>query len=425
MSKQLSFDEFLKEAVFSVSEFLDYVNTFLNSRKVSVQGEVTGANIHQTGFYFSMKDKDDGSVMDCYINPFMYRGLGFSIEDGMEVKVSGIPSVYKAKGRFSFRVESVELAGEGSLKKAYELLKKKLEEEGLFKRKRPLPEFISSIGIITSKTGAVIDDFRKNLSPLGMKLHLYDSRVEGFKAVPSIIKGITWFNTHMPALDVIVIMRGGGSLEDLQAFNNEFVARAVFSSSIPTLCAIGHDRDVPIASLVGDIMTSTPSIAAVTVNASWNRLTKRIPILEVSFLNAFSSLLQSTYEHIARSHNIIVGAFKRIFSSLEYAEARVKRGFRHIEIILEQINQVVLKRSHFLSETFERFLNEMGFKIKKAESFISAMNPERNLHLGYSIVRNNNGKIIRSVNDITPGETLKTKTGSGEFTSTVRDVILP
>jgi len=424
MSKQSNLDDFLEDSIFSVSEFLDYINTLVSVRQLSVQGEVTGAKPHQTGFYFSLKDKDDGSIMDCYMNPFAYRGLGFGVEDGMEIKVTGTPGIYKARGRFNFRIESIELAGEGSLKKAYELLKKKLDEEGLFKRKRELPKFISSVGIITSKTGAVIDDFRKNLSQLGIRLHLYDSRVEGIKAVSTIIKGIKWFNTKMPDLDVIVIMRGGGSLEDLQAFNNELVARALFSSPTPTICAIGHDRDIPIASLVADVMTSTPSIAAITINNSWNQLTKHMPLLEVSIWNSYQSVIKSAYEKISSSGNIISSAFKQIFISLDRAENNIKRGLQLIERTIVETTKNIERHSRLFNEKMGNSIRNINEKILKTESFISAMSPERNLQLGYSIVKNSSGKIIRDVRNIKKGEMVKTKMASGEFTSEVSDVII-
>jgi len=438
--------ELLEEAVFSVSEFLDYINALVGTRRIFVRGEVTGAKPHQTGFYFSLKDKDDGSIMECYMNPFAYRGLGFLVDDGMEIKISGFPNIYKARGRFSFKVESIELTGEGSLKKAYELLKQKLQDEGLFSRKRSIPEFISSVGIITSKTGAVIDDFRKNLLPLGIKLHFYDSRVEGIRAVSTILNGIKWFNINMPDLDTLVIVRGGGSLEDLQAFNNELVARAVFSSSIPTICGIGHDKDIPIVSLVGDVMTSTPSIAAVVINNSWNRLTKHIPLFEISLWNSYSIMTETLIKRVSGGSEIILrsfeqilnkysarteflfskisSAFKQIFVSLQHTEQNIIKGARMLERRIMEIQKEIMRISKILYEKTSRSLENTKNIITKAEALISAMSPERNLRLGYSIVKNSNGAIVRNAQDLKRGEIVVTRVNFGEFTSEVRDVIM-
>src|SRR3989344_1628742 len=160
------------ERVFSVSEFLDHINDILYPQNVVVQGEISSVNVHPSGVYLTLKDKKDEGILDCYIRPHIYSYLGVELEDGMEVKIGGFPSVYKRSGRFRFMVQTLELTGEGSLKKAYELLKKKLELEGLFLRKRTIPEFIKRIGIITSRQGAVIEDFKNNLERLGFELFL-------------------------------------------------------------------------------------------------------------------------------------------------------------------------------------------------------------------------------------------------------------
>ena len=195
----------------SVGDFIDHLNTLLGEEEAEVTGEVWDLKKHPTGFYFALKDKEGEGLLPCYLNPYRAKLFGFGLEDGLLVKAIGAPSVYKPRGNFSFVVESLELVGEGSLKKAYELLKSKLEKEGLFARKRELPEFISSIGVITSKTGAVIDDFRKNLKKLGFKIYLYDSRVEGTQAVPNIIAGIDYFNGDAADhVDILVVIRGGG-----------------------------------------------------------------------------------------------------------------------------------------------------------------------------------------------------------------------
>jgi exodeoxyribonuclease VII large subunit len=372
----------LSDHIFSVSEFLDLINAAIGQAPAIVQGEITGAHEHQTGVYFSLKDASvstgSTAIMDCYMSPLVYRGLGIKIEDGMQAKVGGVPSVYKPKGRFSFRVETLELAGEGSLKKAYELLKKQLESEGLFLRKRQLPEFIQRIGIITSRTGAVIDDFRKNVLQIGLALHLYDVRVEGARAVDQIVAAVQWFNAHMPELDVIAIMRGGGSLEDLQAFNNEHVARAIFASDIPTICAIGHDRDVPIAALIGDTATSTPTAAAVLVNQSWDRLAFALPAAGQKIVHGFERVLDDAY------HGIDAEPMVRVYAQT---------------------------------------LDALATRLHAYDVYLDGVNPERNLARGYSIVTNREGSVVKSAEQLHEHDPLKIQFFHGAVESRVEKVV--
>lgn len=369
-----------EEKVWSVGAFLDHLNEVLEGERASVVGEVTELNKHPTGYYFSLKDAEGGGILQCYLSPWRARSLGIDFEEGFLVKAGGIPSIYKARGRFSFVVENVELVGEGSLKKAYELLKAKLEKEGLFARKRPLPEFITSIGVVTSKTGAVIDDFRKNLKKLGFKVYLYDSRVEGAQAVPNLVAGIDYFNeSAAKPVDVLVVIRGGGSLEDLQAFNNEAVARKIFSSRLPVLCGIGHDRDVPIASLVCDKAVSTPSMAAEAMNSSWDGLMLDLPVtahrLASSFASAFAGL-----------------------------EGEVERLLRPVA---------------------DRFLSRMegiGEEIGNLAKYLNAADPMRNLKLGYSVVFDGKGKVVKDVRVLKKGDKMKTKLYRGTVESEVSKI---
>lgn len=365
--------------VLSVSAFLDYVTELITVQPVLVQGEVTGWKEHPSGIYFSLKDPSTGSgqaaLMDCYINPYAWRSMILMVEDGMEVKVGGLPSIYKPKGRFSFRVQTMELAGEGTLKKAYELLKQKLEAEGLFARKRELPEFVLRIGIITSRTGAVIDDFRRNLAKLGFSVQLCDVRVEGIQAVRQIISAIKQFQKQN--IDVLVVMRGGGSLEDLQPFNSELVARAIFSSNMPTIVAIGHDRDVPIAQMVADIAPSTPTAAAMTINNTWARLTQELPAYTQTLVHVFERALDQ-YRDLAHMDGVV--------------------------------------------PIFQNALTVRMQKVASYESYLSAVSPERNLQLGYSIVTDGQGRVIKKVKDVTIGQQIGIRLNEGKVTTKVTEI---
>jgi len=190
------------------------------------------------------------------------------IELGMEIIVDGMPSIYAPSGRFNFQVNTIELVGEGALKLAYDKLKKKLEDEGLFgiARKKEIPELVQKIGLITSETGAVIHDFLNNIGKYGFQIKFFNSRVEGQLATADLLKGIKYFENQ--DIDVLVIIRGGGSLESLQAFNNEVLVRRIAEFEKPVICGIGHDKDVPLCALVADLLVSTPTAVTTVLNKS-------------------------------------------------------------------------------------------------------------------------------------------------------------
>jgi exodeoxyribonuclease VII large subunit len=412
------------EKVFSVSEFLDYLNSILGEKKhLMIRGEVSEAKMYPSGTFFTLKDKDDEGVLNCYMNPRAYRSSGVTIEDGMEVKVTGVPNVYKPKGRLSLLVTELEPVGEGSLKRAYELLKKKLESEGLFSRKRPLPEFIQRIGIVTSRTGAVIGDFRKNLEALGFQIYFYDARVEGAKAVPEVIRGIRTLNTNVPDLDVLVLIRGGGSLEDLQAFNNEAVARELFASRVPTIAGIGHDRDVPIASLVADRQTSTPSIAALLVNESWRRLKEHLPREEQALYYAFERSLQTVSSSIQVTFRALTGHLEKIFLLAHHLESQLFMNVKRLqgEVVLTRRRMLEIGSSLFAP--LAAWFQVIQEKLKTQAAYLEGVSPERNLKRGYSILMDDRGKVIREAREVSIGKRIKAKLYKGVFVSKVEEII--
>ncbi|MEK7117998.1 MAG: exodeoxyribonuclease VII large subunit, partial [Patescibacteria group bacterium] len=216
-----------RETAYSVSTYLNIVNRELYRLHARVKGEVTSAKLQGSALYLGLKDADDESALSVFMWARDYALSGLELVEGMEVVVEGRSEIYKPSGRFNFRAETIELVGEGALKKAYDALKKKLDGEGLFapEKKRPLTEYPEHVGLITSKQGAVIHDFLNNLGKFGFKVRFMDSRVEGAVAVKDILAAVVYFSTQ--PIDTLVIIRGGGSLESLQAFNNERVVRAI------------------------------------------------------------------------------------------------------------------------------------------------------------------------------------------------------
>lgn len=418
MSEVIGFEKL----VFSVTDFLSLLNNFFAAQftEVCIEGEVSEAKPHPSGFYFSLKDEE--SVMSCYMSPWQFKSLGFTVEEGMRLRCYGSPSIYKPKGRFSFVAKRLELSGEGAFKRAYELLKQKIETEGLMARKRILPECIRKIGVITSKTGAVIHDFRQNLDDLGFKVFVFDVRVEGVRAPQDILRGINFFNRKISDLDVLVIIRGGGSLEDLQAFNNELVVRAIFASAIPTICGIGHDKDVPISSLVSDSACSTPTAVAHLMNASWEGIIKDTQLASGNFL-------YHTRTYLLRLEHEFSDAATRL---IYYKDGLLQRGKDLIQHALGVVSD--LRERFFeliktvegmetaINNSFRERLREFVFNLDIYEAVITNSNPEKVFARGYSIIKNVDGVIIKDAKNVKRGDMLLTRLMKGSLETEVKKI---
>lgn len=386
--------ELLEKNIFSISAYLKILNGILNSFEAKIIGEVSEVKISSPGHvYFSLKDKKDGSVLSCVIWNYDYRMCGISLEVGMEIKASGFPDVYPPTGRLSFKAKTIQLAGEGEIKKEYERLKNKLEEEGLFdqSRKKEIPDFVKNIGIITSKQGAVINDFLNNLGRFGFKISFIDSRVEGLEAVKDLISSIKTFKNKK--IDVLIIMRGGGSLESFLAFNNEALIREIVDLPFPVIAAIGHDKDVPLLSLVADKMVSTPSIAASFLNQSWQKVESEIESTIREVINLFNLSL-------SQLNNKINNVFLKIKSKIE----KIISNFKIIEY----------KIIKFIPSILENQINKIKEKIINMERVVKYNNPERNLKLGYCIAENKKG-IIKKIEDVSLGEEIDLKIYNGKI----------
>jgi exodeoxyribonuclease VII large subunit len=390
-----------REMVLTVGQFLDSVNYLLSTGRPIVSGEISELKITDKWASFSLQDKDEKAILKCVMGIWEFRRIGLEIADGMEVKVGGVPRMTKSYGSFALWVSSIEPVGEGSLKKAYQLLLKKLELEGLFARKRELPEYITNVGVISSKDGVVIHDFVKNLKPLNINIKFINTRVEGKDAVNQLIKAISWFNRKMPDLDAIVIIRGGGSLESMQAFNNEVLCREIFGSKIPVIAGIGHDVDVPIACMVADVSVSTPTAVANLINSSWDSLVFDLPSLEDKIFMSYDSSLRGIQNKAQNFIVEMVGHIKSVFANFESLSKR---------IIKDAVSSITV--------SIER---KIDF-IDRAEKIINIANPERNLRLGYSLTTDSEDKIVRDIKKIKRGDVIKTLLANGSIESTIDNV---
>src|SRR5664279_6366741 len=263
---QLQFNLQPERRIFSVSDLTARIRDLFakNFTDTTVQGEISNCRPAASGhIYFTLKD--ERAQIRCVFFKNQQRGMKFRPEDGLKVTVRGSLSVYDARGEYQIYVESMEPLGRGSLQLAFEQLKKRLEDEGLFdpSRKKPLPMLPSRVGLITSPTGAAVRDVVRILTRRFPNVHLtlYPVRVQGEGSAAEIVEALRYFDKKQAA-DVILVVRGGGSMEDLWAFNEEIVARAIAACDIPVISGVGHETDFTIADFVADVRASTPSSAA-------------------------------------------------------------------------------------------------------------------------------------------------------------------
>lgn len=409
----------IAEKIFSVAEYLDLVNELLGPLKVSVEGEITDLKILPQWVFFSLKDVESGSILRCGLHAGVYRRLGVNVEEGMMVKVAGYGKISPTSGNFGFWVSAIEPVGEGALRRAYELLVKKLQEEGLFTRKRELPQFISHIGVISSRNGVVIQDLMKNLKPLGIRVDFIHSGVEGAGSAPEILKGIQHFNTTKEKPQVLVVIRGGGSLESLQGFNNEAVVRTLYASTVPVLVGIGHDVDAPIATMVADWSASTPTAVAHVINDSWAPLTERLPNMVHRITRKFTYRLRDIEHSAELALQNMRLPLSRIVTRFRSYEDTLRRAQKQIRMSLVQLEQKAEKYTQRFVADFSESVHVLVRTVQDYERLLSASDPKRVLARGYGLVYGSKGTLVRSVGHVTIGETVTIRLHDGSLESKV------
>ncbi|MBQ0002535.1 MAG: exodeoxyribonuclease VII large subunit [Treponema sp.] len=390
--------------VYSVSQINSLIKNLFEESfgQITIEGEISNFRPNSTGhLYFSLKDKDSqiGAVM------FRFRAssLTFVPKDGMLVRCKGQLSVYEPRGTYSINITSMELAGEGNILLMLEERKRKLAAEGLFdqKRKRELPVFPKTIGVVTSSTGAALRDImqivrRRNPTT---SITIFPAIVQGMDAAPSIVRQIETANAFNMC-DVLIVGRGGGSLEDLLPFSEESVVRAVASSKIPVVSAVGHEIDWALSDFAADKRAPTPSAAA--------ELCTPVKTEVIAYLqnkqNEFYTAIKSKVENL----KLMVRQF-----SPENMEAK----FRTIEQPI--LYRFDIAKEELLNGMKDR-LEETKVHIEKMRTVLEASNPELILAKGYSMVRDKTtGKIIRSLNDTAVGNEIEIVPASGTITATV------
>ena len=390
--------------IYSVSEITRDIRLLIENAygKLWIEGEITGYRPHSSGhYYFNLKDSS--SVLNCaFFKNAAYR-LKFKLEDGMKVVCHGRISVYEPRGQYQLIVEEIEPKGIGSLQMAFEQLKARLSKEGLFdeSHKVPIPYLPERIGIVTSPTGAVIRDMLHVLDRRfpEMPVVIYPAKVQGESAAEEIAEGIKAFN-KLKNVDVIIIGRGGGSPEDLWAFNEEAVARAIYASDIPIISAVGHEIDYTIADFVADRRAPTPSAAAEIVVQSKEEM--------LDDLDGFA-------------HRIRAALIKDVEIKAKYLEGIIERhAFRQPRYIIEQYQQRIDERQELLVKGLAYFLERKNEQLSGLTGKLGALNPTAILSRGYSITMTHpGGRILKDASGLKKGEKIKTRLAKGEVISEI------
>ncbi len=383
--------------IITVTQFIEVMNETLRYAfpMVAVEGEVSSFKVWQNRYvYFDLKD--DKSTLNCFMPVYAMK---MPIEDGMKVRVEGSPKLTD-KGRFSLTVRSIAPTGEGAIKRAYELLKKKLEAEGLFDpaRKRSLPEYPERIGLVTAPHSAAYADFMKIVRKRWPKLAIEVApvQVQGAVAPDQIVRAIEGFNQEARPVEVLVVIRGGGSLEDLQAYNTEAVTRAIAASRIPTLVGVGHEVDVSLADLAADVRAATPTDAAQRV------------------VHDRSDILLD----LAHRQTALVRAVE---DSISLYTTRLDRSSATFDTIVRQRLVAIDRIQTGLAQSLGRIVTAMEQRLAQQTQLLKAINPRAILDRGYSITRYK-GQVLRSTSGLGVGSKLVIELGQGSIDSTVTGV---
>lgn len=375
--------------IYSVSYVNQYIkNMFSEEYALSVifvKGEVSNCKYHSSGhIYFTLKDR--GSQLTCVMFRGDRKGLPFLMEDGMEVVVGGSISVYERDGKYQLYAKRIKKAGAGELAEEFEKRKKKLSEAGYFDpdRKLPLPSYAGTVGVVTARTGAAIQDIinvtaRRN--PY-VQLVLYPAKVQGEGAAESIARGIETLAEH--PVDVIIAGRGGGSIEDLWAFNEEVVADAIYRSRVPVISAVGHETDFTIADFVADLRAPTPSAAA-----------------ELA-VDDFRSVLESFHMYGDRLQRAMNSKTELFAAKLKAYENRFQ--YLSPESMLREKRQYASELEECLRSSMEQKLTEKRHELAIWIQRFEGLSPLRKLNGGYAFVSDLGGHAVTEISQIKKGD---------------------
>ena len=403
---------------------------------VWISGEISNLKRYNSGhWYFSLKDTD--AQVRCVIFSYKNRLLNWRPEDGMQVEVRALVTLYKTRGDFQLNVDTIRLAGKGDLFKAFEQLKIKLEKEGLFEsiRKKPLPTFPKQIGIVTSSSGAALRDVLSTLQHRmpSIPVIIYHTQVQGEDAAPKIVAAIQAAENRNEC-DVLILCRGGGSIEDLWAFNEEIVARAVDSCHIPIICGIGHETDFTIADFIADVRAPTPTGAAHLACPDNRELIQHIKTINSHIQRMMQGSLESHMQHIDMLSHRLTHPDERIHIQLiriQHLNERLAGAWlRYSENLLwslRELNQCITIAKPDITR-LDTQLNELDQRLCRAvthhfdtfttslqqqQAHLYLLNPKSVLERGYSIVYDKDNKVLQKNDQINVGDTIQVTFAKG------------
>ena len=419
---------------------------------LNVEGEVSNCRPAASGhLYFTLKDGD------AQLPVVMFRRaaglLGFKIKDGLAVEVRGRISVYETRGQLQLIAETLKPRGTGALQLAFEQLRDRLRREGLFDRvKTPLPPFPQCIGIVTSPSGAAIRDIIQVVRRRHARLNIliYPAVMQGVQCATTVAAGIRWFNRHPERVDLIVLARGGGSLEDLAGFNDEMLARVIVSSVLPVVSAIGHEVDNTIADYVADLRAPTPSAAAELVTAAQHRIEERVVALERRVYRAGEFHLMRArrkFERLSAAYVLgrvrdSIGAREQRIDELKFRmaaamtrreqarmarlaalEARLRRHDPTVRLALAQ--RRLAAASDRIARVAGEIVTRRRVRLERDVLRLEALSPLAVLKRGYAIVYGEDGAILRDAGRVSAGETIRARLANGDLTATVKTTVTP
>lgn len=392
-----------------VSQLNGYIKRVLETDpllgSVSVIGEISNLKYHSSGHvYFSLKDEN--STINCFLHAAKVCELRYELNEGMEIIADSYISVYEAGGRYSLKIRDIEVSGRGDLAIAFEKLKEKLQKEGLFdpEKKKPVPDFACRVAVVTSSTGAAVNDIIRTVKLQNdmTDILIYPVPVQGADAARNIAAAINDINMNMNNIDVIIAARGGGSIEDLWAFNEETVARAIFLSHIPVISAVGHETDFTIADFVADVRAATPTAAAQIAVPDTVQLKRHIKELAESLNISLSNIVRYKETQL-RQHDI--SRFSQIMMQ------RVEMGFSRISHLTESIFYDLNAR-----------ITEFEHACEKQKETILSMDPTAIMSRGYAAVIDSDRKFIRDTGDLYKNKHITIVFADGEADTCVTDI---
>ena len=395
------------QKVYSVGQINTYIRNMFTQdfvlNRVSVRGEISNLKYHTSGhIYFTLKDAS--AAIACVMFAGARGGLAFRMSNGQQVVVDGAVNVYERDGKYQLYATKIRQDGAGELYEKFLELKEELEEMGMFapEYKQPIPKFVRRLGVVTASTGAAIRDIiniatRRNPS---IRIILYPAKVQGEGAAESVAAGLAALDAL--GVDVIIVGRGGGSIEDLWAFNEETVARAIFSCHTPVISAVGHETDTTIADFVADLRAPTPSAAA------------ELAVADVT------AWLQALDEDALQLQRIMQRMIKDARSRLRECELRMR--YAKPQQRLMQQKQRLDEYEERLRRAMQSLLEQTRHQLALSEERLRRLSPYEKLESGYGCILTEDGRRIRSVSQVTPGEVVQIYLADGRMTARIQEV---